>query len=262
MSQIIPKLSKMLSRVINLETILFPLFKEDLRLEELSKKESKLIKILDFAEIEKNITVVTITNTPKDREEMARAFVAKSVYNIQTTRDLIDRLHSDRVLRVLCGWRYSREVLSESKFSRVFKEFSDLELAQKTQEKFVQKYLSDTIFLYNATDATKIPLRQKPIKVKKKVKTKYKRGRPKKDEIREPMESSILTKQKDMQTPKAMLELVSTMCGVGIKKNSKGNREKWIGGKLHISVVDGDIPITAFYSGANVQVMHYAEPML
>ena len=147
MSQIIPKLSKMLSRVINLETTLFPLFKEELRVEELSKKESKLIKILDFAEIEKNITVVTITNTPKDREEMARAFVAKSVYNIQTTRDLIDRLHSDRVLRVLCGWRYSKEVPSESKFSRVFKEFSDLQLAQKTQEKFVQKYLSDTIFL-------------------------------------------------------------------------------------------------------------------
>jgi hypothetical protein len=39
---------------------------------------------------------------------------------------------------------------------------------------------------------------------------------------------------------------------VGVKQNSKGNREVWIGGKLHISAVDGDIPITAFYSGANV----------
>ena len=36
------------------------------------------------------------------------------------------------------------------------------------------------------------------------------------------------------------------------KQNSKGNFETWIGGKLHISVVDGDIPITAIYSGANV----------
>ena len=48
----------------------------------------------------KNITVVSITNTPKHREEIARAFIAKSVYNIQTTRDLIDRLHSDRTLRM------------------------------------------------------------------------------------------------------------------------------------------------------------------
>ena len=262
MSQIIPKLSKMLSRVINLETTLFPLFKEELRVEELSKKESKLIKILDFAEIEKNITVVTITNTPKDREEMARAFVAKSVYNIQTTRDLIDRLHSDRVLRVLCGWRYSKEVPSESKFSRVFKEFSDLQLAQKTQEKFVQKYLSDTIFLYNAIDATKIPLREKKEKVEKVEKPKNRVGRPKKGETRVPIEPSILSKQKEMETVAEMLELVSTKCGVGIKQNSKGNREVWIGGKLHISVVDGDIPITAFYSGANVHDSSVALPLI
>lgn len=262
MSQIIPKLSKMLSRVINLETTLFPLFKEELRVEELSKKESKLIKILDFAEIEKNITVVSITNTPKDREEMARAFVAKSVYNIQTTRDLIDRLHSDRVLRVLCGWRYSKEVPSESKFSRVFKEFSDLQLAQKTQEKFVQKYLSDTIFLYNAIDATKIPLREKKEKVEKVEKPKNRVGRPKKGETRVPIEPSILSKQKEMETVAEMLELVSTKCGVGIKQNSKGNREVWIGGKLHISVVDGDIPITAFYSGANVHDSSVALPLI
>jgi hypothetical protein len=72
-----------------------------LRIEEFSSKEFKLIKILDFAEIEKNITVVSITNTPKDREQIARAFIAKSVYNFQTTRDLIDRLHIDRTLRIL-----------------------------------------------------------------------------------------------------------------------------------------------------------------
>ena len=91
-------LSKMWTRVLNLENSLFPALKEELRLEELSSKEQKLIKILDFAQIEKNITVVRITNTPKDRQECARAFIAKSVYNIQTTRDLIDRLYSDRTL--------------------------------------------------------------------------------------------------------------------------------------------------------------------
>ncbi len=99
------KLSKMWNKVLNLETTLFPTLKEELRVEALSSKEQKLIKILDFAEIEKNITVAKITNTPKDREEIARAFIAKSVYNFQTTRDLIDRLHIDRTLRILCGWR-------------------------------------------------------------------------------------------------------------------------------------------------------------
>jgi hypothetical protein len=65
-----------------------------------------------------------------------------------------------------------------------------------------------------------------------------------------------------MQTVEEKLALVSTDCGVGIKQNSKGNREVWIGGKLHISVVDGDIPITAFYSGANVHDSSVALPLM
>jgi len=70
----------MWNRILNLEQSLFPALKEELRLEELSYKEQKLISILDFAQIEKNVTVVSITNTPKDQEEIARAFIAKSVY--------------------------------------------------------------------------------------------------------------------------------------------------------------------------------------
>jgi len=69
-------LSKMWIKILNLENSTFAL-KEELRVEELSHKEQKFIKILDFAQIEKNITVVSITNTPKDREEIARAFIAK-----------------------------------------------------------------------------------------------------------------------------------------------------------------------------------------
>ena len=264
MKNIIPKLSsrlsKMWTKVLNLENCLFPELKEQLGT--LSSKEEKLIRILDFAQIEKNVTVLTITNTPKDRIEIARAMIAKSVYNIQTTRDLIDRLHSDRVLRVLCGWRYKNDIPSESKFSRVFKELSDLNIAAKTHEKFVQEYLSDTVFMYNATDATKIPLREKPVKVEKEKKPKLKRGRPKKGEIRESIKPKILEQQEKMATTEDMLKLVSTKCGVGVKQNSKGNKEVWIGGKLHISVVDGDIPITAFYSGANVHDSSVALPLM
>src|SRR5574344_1523356 len=97
-------ISKMWNKILNLESTLFPALKEEFRLEELSHKEQKLIKILDFAQIEKNVTIVSITNTPKDREECARAFIAKSVYNIQTTRDLIDRLHCDRVISIKGEW--------------------------------------------------------------------------------------------------------------------------------------------------------------
>ena len=266
MKTIVPKisssLSKMWNKVLTLNNSLFPALKEELRLKELSHKEQKLISILDFAQIEKNITVVSITNTPKDREEIARAFIAKSVYNFQTTRDLIDRLHCDRVLRIVCGWRYKNDIPSESKFSRVFKELSEMQIAQKAHEQFVKEYLSDKTFFYNAIDSTKIPLRQKPVKIKKEKPKLKKRGQPKKGEIREPIRPTILEQQQEMQSVEEKLTLVSTDCGVGIKQNSKGNREIWIGAKLHISAVDGDIPITAFYSGANVHDSSVALPLM
>jgi hypothetical protein len=116
--------------------------------------------------------------------------------------------------------------------------------------------------MYNASDATKIPLREKPVKVAKEEKPKNKVGRPKKGEKREPIKPKILEQQKKMKTVEDKLSLVSTKCGVGVKQNSKGNREVWIGGKLHISAVDGDIPIVAFYSGANVHDSSVALPLM
>ena len=43
---------------------------------------------------------------------------------------------------------------------------------------------------------------------------------------------------------------------------AKGNRYKWIGGKLHLGVVDGDIPVTAIYSSASVHDSSLALPVI
>ena len=134
MENIVPKrlssLSKMWNKIINLENTLFPELQESLKIEEFTSKESKLIRVLDFAEIEKFITITSPTNTPKFRKQIARAFIAKSVYNFQTARDLIDRLQVDRILRILCGWRYKNDIPSESTFSRAFDDISKLQIAQ------------------------------------------------------------------------------------------------------------------------------------
>ncbi len=57
MKTIVPKiassLSKMWNKVLTLNNSLFPALKEELRLEELSHKEQKLISILDFARLKK-----------------------------------------------------------------------------------------------------------------------------------------------------------------------------------------------------------------
>lgn len=262
MKNIIPSLSKMWLKVINLEQSLFPQLQDTFG--SLSPKEEKLMKILDFAEIEKFVCTLQITNPPKDREELARAFVAKSVYNFQTTRALIERLEVDKTLRMLCGWRYHTQLPSESKFSRVFDEFSKQRIASKAQDVFIEKYLSDVLFFYGSTDSTAIELREKPVKKEKSEKRqpKRKRGRPKKSEVVPPKEPTILEQQEKMQTSQEMLSIISTQCDVGIKQNAKGNQYKWIGGKLHMTVVDGDIPITAMYSSASVHDSSLALPMI
>jgi len=48
--------------------------------------KSKNLSRFEIVHKQKNITVISITNTPKDREEIVRAFI-KSVYHIQTTKD-------------------------------------------------------------------------------------------------------------------------------------------------------------------------------
>jgi len=159
MKKVIPSLSKMWLKVINLEQSLFPKLEESMG--SLSPKAEKLIKILDFAEIERFVFPVQITNPPKDREEMARAFVAKQVYNFQSTRELIDRLKIDRTLRVICGWRDCNKIPSESKFSRVFKEFSQQRIVTKAHDIFIENYLSETLFFYSSIDSTVIELREK-----------------------------------------------------------------------------------------------------
>ncbi|MBD3796011.1 MAG: transposase, partial [Epsilonproteobacteria bacterium] len=109
---------KMWLKILNFNSTLFLALQEQLGV--FSPKEEKLIRILDFAEIEKFVLEVKITNPPKHRKEIARAFIAKSVYNLETTRYLIEWLRADRTLRLICGWRYRYQIPHESTFSRVF----------------------------------------------------------------------------------------------------------------------------------------------
>ena len=49
---------------------------------------------------------------------------------------------------------------------------------------------------------------------------------------------------------------------IGRKINAKGNGYAWIGGKLHLGVVDGDIPITVIYTHASVHDAQVAIPVI
>src|SRR6202140_5754472 len=60
-----------------------------------------------------------------DRASVARAVLAKAVFNIPHTRALLDRLAHDPILRRLCGWERAAEVPQEWVFSRAFNERSE-----------------------------------------------------------------------------------------------------------------------------------------
>ena len=56
----------------------------------------------------------------EDRAALARAFIAKAVFDIPTTRGLIERLEVDgRLWRRLCGWSGAGRLPSEATFSHL-----------------------------------------------------------------------------------------------------------------------------------------------
>ncbi|MHB1957806.1 MAG: transposase [Acidobacteriaceae bacterium] len=74
----------------------------------------------------------------RHRRAITQAFVAKAVFNLNATRQLLDRLSVDVSLRRICGWESRREIPHESQFSRAFAEFAASELPQRLHEALIK----------------------------------------------------------------------------------------------------------------------------
>ena len=113
---------------------LFPLLEEELDL--LTEKQQQLVSILDFIQIERFIPNWSgyVGRPQKARKAIARSFVAKMVYNMDTTTFLIERLQSDKNFRRICGWERKAQIPSESTFSRAFAEFATTGLPNCTRK--------------------------------------------------------------------------------------------------------------------------------
>jgi hypothetical protein len=61
------------------------------------------------------------------------------MYNMPTTRALLDRLETDSALRRICGWERKNDVPDEWTFSRAFAEFSASQLPERVHEAFIKK---------------------------------------------------------------------------------------------------------------------------
>ena len=97
---------------------------------------------------------------PEDRRALARAFLAKALWDLSTTRHLIDRLRADPALRRLCGWSRVGAIPSEATFSRAFAQFAGTGLAQRMHEALVVDVLGEALIGHVSRDSTAIESRE------------------------------------------------------------------------------------------------------
>ena len=226
----------------------------------LSPRYELFVEVVEFVRLEDLLPYLCGLpgRPPEDRAALARAFLAKAVFDIPTTRALIERLRVDRTLYQLCGWSSGDRLPSEATFSRAFAEFADSALASRLHETLIARTLKNHLVGHISRDATAIEGREKPVP-KAQAAPKRQRGRPRKGEER-PKELTRLQRQLTMTRPE-MVEELPKACDVGVKKNAKGVRQTWVGYKLHIDAADGGVPVSCLLTSASLHDSQAAIPL-
>jgi hypothetical protein len=241
---------------------LFPWLEEEL--DPLTEKEQHFVQVISLIDLRSHMNDYSwngIGRKRKNRTSLAKAFIAKSVYNLETNEILIEYLKGCKNLRRLCGWERRSEIPSPSTFSRSFADFSNGELAQKLHEAMIKQHYDSKLAGHVSRDSSAIEVREKPKRKKQKAsQPKRRRGRPRKDEVIAPKPQKRL----DLQLTRNFSENINDLpgqCDVGTKLDSKGYKKSWIGYKLHLDCVDGDIPVSAILTSASVHDSQAAIPL-
>jgi len=247
-----------------LQGVLFPVLQEELG--PLTEKQQQVVAVLDMVHLEAFIAQASgrVGRPAKDRRAIARAFVAKAVYNLSTTRHLLERLECDIALRRICGWESPREIPHESVFSRAFAEFAETELPQRLHQALIKETYQDQLVGHVLRDSTEIEAREKPVRppvVPEGPKPARKRGRPKKGEESAAVPEPTRLERQAKMTVEEMQADLPRACNVGSKKNSKGYSETWNGYKLHLDVTDNQVPISCILTSASLHDSQAAIPL-
>ncbi len=245
-----------------LQQHLFPFQQEALG--ELCEKHKTLIEVAELASIEKFMSPFgrkPMGRPRHGRQPLVLAFLAKAVWNCPTTRALLDLLGADAPLRRLCGWETRADLPSEATFSRAFDEFARTALPQAIHEAMVKKCCGPKLAGHTSRDSTPILGREKAArKESAPQKSKARRGRPKKGEERAPKPPRRL-EQQGRHSLEENLQDLPTACDRGSKKDSKGFKKSWIGYKLHVDCIDGDIPVSTILTSASLHDSQAAIPL-
>jgi len=204
---------------------LFPFLEETVGFP--TESQRALVTVLDMTRIEAFVPHWHgLPGRPlAERAALARAFVAKAVLNLPTTRMLIERVEADKTLRRLCGWSRSSEVPCEATFSRAFAEFAESELPSRVHEALVKQTQADRLVGHIARDSTAIEGHEKPQRAEEPELTApqpapRKRGRPRKGEAPPPKPQTRLERQAGMTLSQRLAWLAAILI---LEKSHEGS---------------------------------------
>lgn len=162
-----------------------------------------------------------------DRALMIRAYVAKSVEQIPTTEALRARLRRDPVFRWIVGYRGKSDIPSAATFSRLFDQLSQGTSLQAVHAQQVETARERQVVSTDeaAYDASDVPAYEKT------------------------------RRHADAQDPER--------ASWGLKTGPKGQKYRWFGYKLHLSVAAGSLfPLAALTATATIHDVHMARPLI
>ena len=259
MNSLLHSLASMFATV--LQDRLFPLLREELG--PLSAAHERFIRALALLHLDSFVAVHHGRGRPAhDRAAVARAFLAKAVFNLPNTRALLDRLRCDAALRRLCGWETAAAIPDETVFSRAFARFAETQFPQRVHEALVERTQADRLVGHIVRDSSAIEAREKPQPKPAVPARRPRRSRAKVQRPRAPEKMTRIERQvSGTMTIEQMLAELPRACDVGCKTNSKGSKYFWIGYKLHVDMADGQIPISCALPSASLNDSQVAVPL-
>jgi hypothetical protein len=251
----------------NLQCRLFPLLEDEIG--EITEKLQEFLRIIELVKPARFITGALswcgLGRRLKKRENLLRAYFLKSVYDLPTTKVLIENLKGNSTWRQLCGWEYPSQVPSEPTFSRAFKQFAKFKLLDLMHETIVKENYKEKIVGHASMDSTAIVGREKACRknTPKKDRKPKKRGRKSKAELaamKEQELGEVKTRRLELQPNRSLEDNLADLpqgCDWGGKKT-----EYWCGYKLHLSLADGGVPLAAVLTSASPHDSQVAIPLI
>ena len=229
---------------------------------DLSNRGKELLLFFDLLPLGHFISFPASTGRPRSsRVSLLKAFIVKAALNITENKQLREVLSGNSELHKICGWTESKEIPSLPTFSRVFKEFAEMKVAENIHATLIKTALKDSLIGHVSRDASSITAREKPIKKAKKIKKKPgKRGRPKKGTPLKKKELTRIQKQMNLELD-GMMKDIPTACDYGYKIGSNGNPLYWIGYKLHTDWSDEGIPLSYIVTSASLHDSQVSIPL-